>query len=181
MGSPIWDDGELWERAGEDSAHRSKRLPRRRRVLPGPGFMDRASDLSIVVLISYHGAKLYHVDRLLNESGEAVGSYSAKEFFRHERRGSRQGEHRQGTASDQRFYRRVAEYLGDADRIVLLSHGTRSTSELRVMAEWLEKSRPDVYARIVREARVDTSTMTEAEVMSYAGAAFGLRARFRKK
>ena len=58
--------------------------------------------------------------------------------------------------------------MRDADRIVLLSHGTGESNAAQILAERLEKQHPNVYARIVRRADVNTSAMTEAEIIAYA-------------
>jgi hypothetical protein len=51
---------------------------------------------------------------------------------------------------------------------VLLSHGTGLSNASQILAERLKKHHPNVYARIVRQADVNTSAMTEAEIIAYA-------------
>jgi hypothetical protein len=58
--------------------------------------------------------------------------------------------------------------LRDADRIVLLSQGAGESDAAQILAERLQKQHPNVYARIVRQADVNTSAMTEAEIIAYA-------------
>ena len=76
-------------------------------------------------------------------------------------------EHGQRPAEDLTFYERIADALRDVDRVVLLTHGTGSSNAANVLAEQLKKRHPDIYARIVRQADVNTSAMTEAEILAY--------------
>ena len=72
----------------------------------------------------------------------------------------------QRPAEDLTFYDRIAEALRDVDRIVLLSHGTGLSDASHFLTERLKKHDPGIYARIVRHAEVNTSAMTEAEVLA---------------
>jgi hypothetical protein len=73
----------------------------------------------------------------------------------------------QRPSEDLTFYDRIAEALQDVDRIMLLSHGTGSSNASNVLAERLKKQRPSIYAKIVGQAEVNTSAMTEAEILAY--------------
>jgi predicted esterase len=77
-------------------------------------------------------------------------------------------EHGQRAPEDLTFYDRIAAALSEADRIVLLCHGTGESNASRILTERLTKRHPGIYARIVRQADVNTSAMTEAEIVSYA-------------
>jgi hypothetical protein len=50
---------------------------------------------------------------------------------------------------------------------VLLSHGTGVSDAANFLTERLKKHHPGIYARIVRQAEVNTSAMTEAEILAY--------------
>ena len=69
---------------------------------------------------------------------------------------------------DLTFYDRIAEALRDADRSCCFTMAQASSNASRVFAERLKKVHPGVYARIVRQADVNTSAMTEAEIIAYA-------------
>jgi hypothetical protein len=44
----------------------------------------------------------------------------------------------------------------------------------QILVERLKKQHPNVYARIVRKADINTSAMTEAEILAYARQALGI-------
>jgi hypothetical protein len=133
--------------------------------LPAPAEPD---SVDVVVLIDHHGAKLYRVNLASKESGETVRPYDPHHFLHHLHHREEDRERGQRAPEDLTFYDRIAEALREADRIVLLSHGTGLSNASQMLAERLKKQHPDVYARIVRQADVNTSAMTEAEVIAYA-------------
>jgi hypothetical protein len=124
--------------------------------------------VDVVVLIDHHGAKLYRLDLSSTQAGEAVKPYDPHHFLHHLHHREELREQGQRAPEDLTFYDRIAEALRDADRIVLLSHGTGESNAAQILAERLEKHHPNVYARIVRRAAVNTSAMTEAEIIAYA-------------
>jgi hypothetical protein len=124
--------------------------------------------VDVVVLIDHHGAKLYRIDQASNQHGETVRPYDPHHFLHHLHHRDEKREQGQRAPEDLTFYDRIAEALRQADRIVLVSHGTGMSNASQILAERLKKQHPDVYARIVRQADVDTSAMTEAEVIAYA-------------
>jgi hypothetical protein len=124
--------------------------------------------VDVVALIDHHGAKLYRIDLSSTQAGEAVKPYDPHHFLHHLHHREELREQGQRAPEDLTFYDRIAEALRDADRIVLLSHGTGESDAGQILAERLEKKHPSVYARIVRQADVNSSAMTEAEIIAYA-------------
>jgi hypothetical protein len=124
--------------------------------------------VDVVVLIDHHGAKLYRIHLSSNQLGETVRPYDPHHFLHHLHHRNEEREHGQRAPEDLTFYDRIAEALREADRIVLLSHGTGLSNASQILAERLKEQHPDVYARIVRQADVNTSAMTEAEIIAYA-------------
>jgi hypothetical protein len=118
-------------------------------------------------LIDHHGAKLYQIHLSSDQQAETVTPYDPHHFLHHLRHRAEVSEQGQRPAEDLTFYDRIAETLRDADRIVLLSHGTGSSDASNVLVERLKKQHPGIYAKIVGEAEVNTSAMTEAEVLAY--------------
>lgn len=127
-----------------------------------------ADSVDIVVLIDHHGAKLYQIHLASNQHGETVRPYDPNHFLHHLHHRDQEREPGQRAPEDLTFYDRIAEALREADRIVLLSHGKGLSNASQILAERLMKQHPNVYARIVRRANVNTSAMTEAEVIAYA-------------
>jgi hypothetical protein len=124
--------------------------------------------VDVVALIDHHGAKLYRVQLSAKERGETVKPYDPYHFLHHLHHGNELREQGQRPPEDLTFYDRIAEALRDADRIVLLCHGTGTSNASAILTERLKQKHPGVYARIVREAEVNTSAMTEAEIIAYA-------------
>jgi len=132
--------------------------------------------VDVVVLIDHHGAKLYRIDLSSTQAGEAVKPYDPHHFLHHLHHREELREQGQRAPEDLTFYDRIAAALRDADRIVLLSHGTGESNAAQIFAERLEKKHPNVYARIVSQAAVNTSAMTEAEIIAHARQALATNA-----
>ncbi|MFZ3360467.1 MAG: hypothetical protein WA177_17075 [Xanthobacteraceae bacterium] len=124
--------------------------------------------VDVVALIDHHEAKLYRIHLSSNQTAETVRPYDPHHFLHHLHHGDELREHGQRAPEDLTFYDRIAEALREADRIVLLSHGTGMSDASRLLAERLQKHHRDIYARIVHQAEVNTSAMTEGEILAYA-------------
>jgi hypothetical protein len=131
------------------------------------------ASVDVVALIDHHGAKLYRVQLASDQRGEAIKPYDPHHFLHHLHHREELREQGQRAPEDLTFYDRIAEALRDANRIVLLSHGTGESNASQILAERLKKQHPDVYARIVRQANVNTSAMTEGDIIAYAKQALG--------
>ena len=123
--------------------------------------------VDVVALIDHHGAKLYRVDLSSGQGAETVRPYDPHHFLHHLHHRNELREHGQRAPEDLTFYDRIAEALRDADRIVLLCHGVGLSNASQVLAERLKNYHPGIYARIVRQAEVNTSAMTEREILAY--------------
>ena len=127
----------------------------------------QSSSVDVVVLVDHHGAKLYQIHLSSDQQAETVAPYDPHHFLHHLHHRDELREHGQRPAEDLTFYDRIAEALRDVDRVVLLSHGTGSSNASNVLAEQLKKHRPGIYARIARHEEVNTSAMTEAQILAY--------------
>jgi hypothetical protein len=135
------------------------------------------SSVDVVVLIDHHGAKLYRIHHSSDQHAETVAPYDPLHFLHHLHHRDETREQGQRPAEDPSFYDRIAEALHDVDRIVLLSHGTGLSNASNVLTERLKTHHPGIYARIVRQAEVNTSAMTEAEILAYGRQALATDAR----
>jgi hypothetical protein len=125
------------------------------------------SSADIIVLIDHHSAKLYQIHLSSDQQAETVAPYDPHHFLHHLHHRDETSEQGQRPAEDLTFYDRIGEALRDADRIVLLSHGTGSSNASNVLSERLKKQHPSIFAKIVGQASVNTSAMTEAEILAY--------------
>ena len=123
--------------------------------------------IDVVVLIDHHSAKLYLIDLSSKQYAETIRPYDPHHFLHHLHHRDELREQGQRAPEDLGFYDRIAEALREADRIVLLCHGKGLSNASQILAERLKKYHPSTYARIVRQAEVNTSAMTEAEILAY--------------
>ena len=123
--------------------------------------------VDVVALIDHHGAKLYRVDLSSEQGAETVKPYDPHHFLHHLHHRDELREHGQRAPEDLTFYDKIAEALHEADRIVLLCLGVGLSNASQTLAERLKKYHPPIYARIVRQAEVNTSAMTEREILAY--------------
>jgi hypothetical protein len=128
---------------------------------------SRSNSVDVVALIDHHGAKLYRVD-FSQRRAETVSPYDPHHFLHHLHHRGELREPGQRAPEDLAYYDRIAEALSGADRIVLLCHGTGQSNASQVLAERLKKYHPGIYARIVRQAEVNTSAMTDGQILAYA-------------
>jgi hypothetical protein len=126
------------------------------------------ASVDVVALIDHHGAKLYRVNLASEQRAETVRPYDPHHFLHHLHHRDELREHGQRPPEDLTFYDRIAEALREADRIVLLCHGAGLSNASQILTERLKNYHPGIYARIVRQAEVNTSAMTEAEILAYA-------------
>jgi hypothetical protein len=143
-----------------------------------PPAADPAS-VDVVTLIDHHGAKLYRVNLASERRAETVTPYDPHHFLHHLHHRDELREHGQRPPEDLTFYDRIAEALREADRIVLLCHGAGLSNAAEFLVERLKKYHPSIYARIVRQVEVNTSAMTEAEIIAYARRSLAIDAQER--
>ena len=129
--------------------------------------MSKPTSIDVVALIDHHGAKLYLINYSSQQGAETIRPYDPHHFLHHLHHRDELREQGQRAPEDLAFYDRIAEALREADRIVLLCHGTGMSNASQILVERLKKYHPGIYARIVRQAEVNTSAMTEAEILAY--------------
>jgi hypothetical protein len=120
-----------------------------------------ATSVDVVAVIDHHGAKLYRIHLSSDQRAEAVAPCEPHHFLHHLHHRDEAREKGQRPPEDVTFYDRIAEALRDVDRIVLLSHGTGLSNASILLAERSKKHHPGIYTRIVKQAEVKTSAMTE--------------------
>jgi len=128
----------------------------------------KPASVDVVALVDHHGAKLFRVNLSLDQHSETIRPYDPHHFLHHLHHRNELRERGQRAPEDLTYYDRIAESLRDADRIVLLCHGTGLSNASQVLSEQLKTYHPGIYARIVRQAEVNTSAMTQGEILAYA-------------
>jgi hypothetical protein len=125
------------------------------------------ASVDVVALIDHHGAKLYRIHLSSDQGAETIHPYDPHHFLHHLHHREELREHGQRPPEDLTFYDRIADALREADRIVVLCHGKGTSNASRFLVERLAKYHPGIYARIVRQAEVNTSAMTEREILEF--------------
>jgi hypothetical protein len=134
------------------------------------------TSVDVIALIDHRGAKLYRIQPSSQSQAETIKPYDPHHFLHHLHHREELREEGQRPAEDLAFYDRIADALGEADRIVLLSHGKGVSNAAGFLVERLEKYHPRISAKIVRQADVDTSAMTEGQVLELGRQALALTA-----
>ena len=134
------------------------------------------TSVDVIALIDHHGAKLYRIQLSSHQQAETIKPYDPHHFLHHLHHRAELHEDGQRPPEDLAFYDKIADALGKADRIVLLGHGKGVSNAAKFFVERLEKYHPGIYAKIVRQAEVDTSAMTEAQVLELGRQALALSA-----
>lgn len=127
---------------------------------------SKSNSVDVVAVIDHHGAKLYRVD-FAKQRAETIRPYDPHHFLHHLHHRDELRERGQRAPEDLTFYDRIAEALSEVDRIVLLYHGTGLSNASQLLVERLKKYHPGIYARIVMQAEVNTSAMTDGQILAY--------------
>jgi hypothetical protein len=125
------------------------------------------ASVDVIALIDHHGAKLYRIHLSSDQQAETINPYDPHHFLHHLHHRQELREDGQRPPEDLTFYDRIANALREADRIVLLCHGKGVSNASQFLLERLAKYHPGIYARIVRQAEVNTSVMTEGQILEF--------------
>jgi hypothetical protein len=134
----------------------------------GAGASPPPAPVDIVVVMDHHEAKLYQIQLSSDQHPETVKPYDPHHFLHHLHHRDELRERGQRPAEDLTFYDRIAEALRETGRIILLCHGKGVGNAGDFFTERLKKHHSDIYARVVLQERVDTSAMTEPQILAYA-------------
>jgi hypothetical protein len=123
--------------------------------------------VDIIALIDHHSAKLYQIHLSSDQRAETIVPYDPHHFLHHLHHRGELREQGQRSPEDLTFYDGIAKALQGADRIILLGEGTGLSNASQILAERLKTHHPDNLPKIVRLADVNTSAMTEAQILAY--------------
>ncbi|MGC1424829.1 MAG: hypothetical protein WA354_18490 [Terracidiphilus sp.] len=122
-----------------------------------------------IVVIDHHLARVYRdVDGNRAQSEEAARPYDPHGFHRHLIH--RKETHYQGqrVPEEPSFYEELAKDLLPSQEIVMVGHGTGTSSALEFLAEYLKKHHATLYQRVIATEIVDLSALTEPEIEAIA-------------
>jgi hypothetical protein len=127
----------------------------------------------MVAVIDHHAAHVYH-DRGVNppENDAAVKPYDPHGFHHHlihRKEAHYKGER---VPEEDSYYDQIAQDLGPAKEIVLIGHGTGTSSAVVFLTTYLKSHHPETFQRIIATETVDLSALTEPEIEAIAKKAF---------
>jgi hypothetical protein len=83
-----------------------------------------STSVDIIALIDHHSAKLYRIHLSSGQRAETIAPYDPHHFLHHLHHREELREQGQRPPEDLTFYDGIAQALRDADRTILLGHGT---------------------------------------------------------
>jgi hypothetical protein len=120
-----------------------------------------------VVVIDHHSARVYQ-DRKKDggdvEDKTTVRPYDPYGFLRHlihRKEAHYQGER---VPEETSFYEEVAKDLASAGAIIVIGHGTGTSSAGDFLLEFLKKRYPAIAGRVVASEKLDLSALTDREI-----------------
>ncbi len=123
----------------------------------------------MIVVIDHHLARVYQdLDGSRPEGEESVRPYDPHGFHHHlihRKEAHYQGER---VPEEHSFYEEVAKDLAPAKEIVLIGHGTGTSSAADFLVEYLKKHHSETYQRVIATEVVDLSALTEPEIETIA-------------
>ncbi len=118
-----------------------------------------------VVVVDHHAGHIYRDLTGSKPTDEAtVRPYDP--FHYHHHLVHRKEAHYRGerVPEENEFYEEIAKHLSDATQIVLIGHGTGTSSAVTVLSDYLRKHHSAVFARVLATETADLSALTEAEI-----------------
>lgn len=122
-----------------------------------------------IVVIDHHLARIFQeFDGKQPGSEVGIKPYDPHGFHRH--LVHRQERHYEGqrVPEEPSYYEEIAKDLVAAQEIVMIGHGTGTSSALDFLAEFLKKRHPAIYERVISTETVDLSATTEPEIEAMA-------------
>lgn len=119
----------------------------------------------VVVVIDHHGAHLYRDLGTSKPQPEAnVKPYDPHNFQHHlihRKEAHYRGER---VPEESSFYEEVAKDLAPAREIILIGHGTGTSSAVDYLAEYLKSHHSEISARVIATEKADLSALTAPEI-----------------
>lgn len=128
-----------------------------------------ALDGRMVVVVDHHLARIYQDEGGSRpEREDALKPYDPHGFHRHlihRKEAHYVGER---VPEEHSFYEEIAEDLKSAKEIVLIGHGTGTSSAVNFLVEDLKKHHPEISSQVIATEVADLSALTEPEIEAIA-------------
>jgi hypothetical protein len=136
---------------------------------PAPVVDEPSQPHRMVVVIDHHVAHIYKdVDAKVPEAEGTVRPYDPFSFHHHlihKKEAHYKGER---VPEEKSFYEEVAQDLVGADEIVLIGHGTGTSSAVEHLSAYLNEHHNDVAAHVIAVETADLSALTAPEIEAIA-------------
>jgi hypothetical protein len=136
---------------------------------PTSGAPDVSQPSRMVVVIDHHVAHVYQDrDQKVPELEETVRPYDPFHFHHHllhKKEAHYVGER---VPEEKTFYEEIAKDLLQANEIVLIGHGTGTSSAVDHLAAYLKENHHDISQHVIATETIDLSAMTEPEIEAIA-------------
>ena len=120
----------------------------------------------VVVVIDHHAAHVYHDLSGTEPKEEEVTIKPYDPFHFHHHLIHRKEAHYRGerVPEENEFYEEIAKDLVSAEQIVLIGHGTGTSSAVHVLSDYLKKHHSAVFQRVIATENADLSALTEPQI-----------------
>jgi hypothetical protein len=140
-------------------------------VEPGSPEPTAATDSTLaqhdaVVVIDHHQTRIFALDG--DHAAATLRPYDPDHFLHHLAHKDQPHYRGQRAPEDLHYYDRIADALKDVQRVLVVSHGKGESDAGAILLDRLRKKHGDVYARTARQAHVDTSALSDAQLLELA-------------
>jgi hypothetical protein len=130
---------------------------------------SRVDRPSLLVAVDHHQARIYRISADKHDiSRKQIKPYDPHHFLHHLTHKDQDRERGQRAPEDPDFYVRITAGLAGSGDIVVVGHGAGHSNAAHRLIEHLQQHAPDIYARVVREAVADLSSITSAQLLALA-------------
>ncbi len=130
------------------------------------GGASAATGADLLVVITHHEARLYHLDALAAE--DVLRPYDPHHFLHHLSHKDQSRERGQRAPEDPSFYRRIAEAMTSAGQVVVIGHGEGHSNAAHHLMGFLKLHHPDIFQKVTCERVADLSSLTPPQLLALA-------------
>ena len=121
----------------------------------------------VLVVVEHREARLYQLEiRSADSLGHVIRPYDPHHFLHHLAHKDQSRERGQRAPEDRSFYRRIAEAVVPAGRIVLIGHGEGHSNAAHHLTEYLRLHHPETFQKVTCEVVADLSSLTPPQLLA---------------
>lgn len=140
-----------------------------RDAIPGPSPVEAAQPGRMVVVIDHHAAHVYRdFNGKVPQAQETVRPYDPFGFHHHLIHRKEAHYEGQRVPEEKSFYEEIVKDLLPANKIVLVGHGTGTSSAVDHLAKYLKEHHDEISQHVIAIETVDLSALTAPEIEAIA-------------